>query len=445
MHIEQFFDTGLAHSSYAIVSDGKMALVDPARDPQPYYDFAKKHQSTIVAVFETHPHADFVSSHLEIHQTTGATIYASRLVGAEYPHHALEDGEVIVVGKARFEARLTPGHSPDSISIFVSQTDQPTKEAVFTGDTLFVGDVGRPDLREKAGNIQAKREELAKQMYHTTRHIFMPLKDDMLVYPAHGAGSLCGKGLSDERFSRLQKELQTNYALQEMSEDKFVDVLLEGQPFIPKYFGYNVDLNKKGAPAYQKSLVAVPRIAADAPLKAGILIVDTRPATEFRKKHLPNALNIPDGGKFETWLGSIVSPTERFYLIAENTEKLEIVIQKSAKIGYELLIEAALTLPTQAHITDIETDLAAFEKNTDAFTIIDIKNDSEVATQKPFAKSLHIPLPELRERVSEIPTEKPIMVHCAGGYRSGIGASILRAALPQTPVYDLAEAILKFQ
>src|SRR5690554_6882310 len=184
MEIKQFEDKNLAHYSYAIVSNGEMALVDPARNPQPYYDFAKKHEAKITAVIETHPHADFVSSHLEIHNHTGATIYVSKLVGADYPHETFDEGEQIELSQdVRLRVLHTPGHSPDSISVVVSLEGK--DHAVFTGDTLFIGDVGRPHLREQAGNMRSKREELAKMMYHTIRDKFLPLADDVLVYPAH--------------------------------------------------------------------------------------------------------------------------------------------------------------------------------------------------------------------------------------------------------------------
>lgn len=190
MTIKQFKDAPLAHYSYAIVSDGKMALVDPSRNPMQYYQYAEEQNAEIVAVFETHPHADFVSSHMQIHEETGATIYVSKLVGADYPHQSFDEGDEVKIGKASFSARNTPGHSPDSITV-VAKDGEDT--ALFTGDTLFIGNVGRPDLREKAGNMKAKRVELAKDMYHTIKNKFTDLPDDAVVYPAHGAGSLCGK------------------------------------------------------------------------------------------------------------------------------------------------------------------------------------------------------------------------------------------------------------
>lgn len=440
MKIEQFYDKGLAHASYAILNQGKVAVIDPGRDPQPYYDFAKANQAQIEAIIETHPHADFVSSHLEIAQATGGTIYASTLLGAGYPHEGFDEGDQIALGDVTLISMNTPGHSPDSISILLRDSSG-TDHAVFTGDTLFIGDVGRPDLRENAGNITAQREELARDMYHSTREKLMKLPESVLVYPAHGAGSLCGKNLSSDTVSTIGRELRENYALQEMTEDQFVDILLEGQPFIPKYFGYNVDLNKQGASAFESSIAAVPRIAKDTRMEPGSLVIDSRPEAIFKQGHLPGAINLQDGGKFETWLGSLVGPEETFYLIAADEATRESLIRKAAKIGYESQIKGAMLVPSQMKTKTTPFDAEAFGSNRNAYTIVDIRNLTEYAQGPFFPNSLNIPLPELRERTSEIPTDKPVVVHCAGGYRSSAGSSIIESALGNTVVYDMSEAV----
>jgi glyoxylase-like metal-dependent hydrolase (beta-lactamase superfamily II)/rhodanese-related sulfurtransferase len=445
MKIEQFEDKGLAHFSYAILSEcaREIVLIDPARNPQPYYDYAQAHDAKIVSVIETHPHADFVSSHLEIAQHTGATIRVSKLLGADYAFEAFDEGDSFTVGKLTFRALNTPGHSPDSISIVLSREGKDV--AVFTGDTLFIGDVGRPDLREKAGNIMAKREELAKQMYHSLREKLMVLADDVLVYPAHGAGSLCGKALSGANSSTIGAEKIGNYALRPLSEEDFVQELLADQPFIPKYFGYDVALNKAGAPAYAPSVQQVARLAAGTALEAGVLVVDTRPEAEFKNGHVAGAINIQQGGKFETWLGSIVGPEEKFYLVASDEKNLEDLIQKAAKIGYEALIKGALVGSPSAEATLPQLDVEQFRQHPEGYTIVDIRNASETKAEPLFDGALNIPLPELRERVREIPADQPIVVHCAGGYRSAAGSSIVEAALPQAMVYDLGEAVKSFQ
>jgi glyoxylase-like metal-dependent hydrolase (beta-lactamase superfamily II)/rhodanese-related sulfurtransferase len=450
MEIKQFEDKNLAHYSYAIVSNGEMALIDPARNPQPYYDFAKQHHAKINAVIETHPHADFVSSHLEIYNTTGATIYVSKLLGAEYPHQTFDDGDAIVLGNNTLKALNTPGHSPDSISI-VAIDENGKENVVFTGDTLFIGDCGRPDLREQAGAITATRAELAKQMFHSLRNKLMTLPDDVLVYPAHGAGSLCGKGLSEQNSSTIGAEKISNWSLQNLSEEEFVNELLADQPFIPKYFPFDVGINKKGADAYATSILKVQRRETVTSeefaniLNPDILIIDTRPQEQFKKSHLKNATNLMNDTKFETWLGSIVNPDEPFYLIAENDMVLNQLIERTAKIGYEKQIALAFVMDygnTEMNIFDSDN----LKDNEDAFTIVDIRNHSEVKNNKIFANAIHIPLHELRERTNEIPVHKPIVVHCAGGYRSAAGSSIIKSKLNGTSqVFDLSEAVKQFQ
>jgi hydroxyacylglutathione hydrolase len=442
VQIQQFYDKGLAHASYAVRAGRQMAVIDPGRDPQPYYDFADEHDAEIVAVIETHPHADFVSSHLEIARETDATIYCSKLTGATYPHKNFDDGSRIKLGTVELHAINTPGHSPDSISVLLLDEAAQTR-AVFTGDTLFVGDVGRPDLREDAATGGHAREALAAQLYQSTRQKLMALPGTTRVYPAHGPGSLCGKTTSPDLDSTIAKELATNYALQPMSEQEFIKVLLEDQPFVPKYFGHDVQLNKRGAPNFEDSVRSVPRLSFGTVPEPGVLLLDTRPAAKFRAGYLPGAINLMDGGKFETWLGSIVGPDEKFYLLADTQIQLDAVIRKAAKIGYEANITGALLAPTTLPHTGPEVDLAEVREHPEHFTIVDIRNRIE-STQPLFDNVLLIPLPELRERVGEIPADKPVLVHCAGGYRSAAGASIIQHALPGVAVYDLSEAVSEF-
>jgi hydroxyacylglutathione hydrolase len=441
MIIHQFYDKGLAHASYAVIRNGKMIAIDPARDPQLYYDFAQLHEADLVGVIETHPHADFVSSHLEIHETTGAIIYCSKLVGALYPHETFDDGDIIHLADAQLKAINTPGHSPDSICVLL--IDEQGKEcSLFTGDTLFVGDVGRPDLRENAGNITAKKEELARQLYHSLRKKLMVLPHHIVVYPAHGPGSLCGKTTSPDLCSTIGRELKENYALQINDENEFVKTLLADQPFVPHYFGFDVDLNKKGAPALQQSIDAIDKTSVH--IDAGLVVIDTRPNTQFMAGHIIGAINLQDGGKFETWLGSVVEPVEQFYLFADTAENLQTVIEKAAKIGYEKNIRAALLAPVDGRQQSDILDLDDFKSSPTKYTVVDVRNRNEVATGKIFAYALTIPLPELRHRLHEIPTGKPIVVHCAAGYRSAAATSIIAGRISSTQVYDLGEAITEF-
>ncbi len=446
MNIQQFFDDGLAHASYIITVEDAAVVIDPARDPQPYYDYLKKAGATLLAIIETHPHADFISAHLEMHETTGAPILVSGKVRAGYPHRAFDGDATFSLGDHMLTALDTPGHSPDSISILLC--DAAGKQlAVFSGDTLFVGDVGRPDLRESGGKANSKKEALARSMYHSLRDKLMPLDASVKVYPAHGAGSLCGKGLSDERSSTIGKELRENPALQEMPEEEFVKWLLADQPFIPQYFPFDVELNKRGAAALAGSLKQVKRKEVEfVPSGENTVIVDTRNEASFKLGHLPGAINIQNGAKFETWLGSLVAPQTPYYLIADDQDALSAVIAKAAKIGYESFIIAAVPQrETSAGVRMEAIDLEAFRKAPKDYTIVDIRNASEVADGKLFASAINIPLPELIDRTDEVPTDKPIVVHCAGGYRSAAGSSILAAKLPDAQVFDLSEAVNDFK
>ncbi|HAS58374.1 MAG TPA: MBL fold metallo-hydrolase [Algoriphagus sp.] len=444
MNIKQFYDEGLAHASYAIESEGLIALVDPGRNPNPYYDFAETCGGKIVAVIETHPHADFVSSHLEFHQNEDATIYVSKLVEADYPHSSFDEGDSFKLGKLSFHALHTPGHSPDSISVILK--DENGKDyALFSGDTLFIGDVGRPDLREKAGNMKAQRKELAQMMYKTVQTKLKPLSDDIIVYPAHGAGSLCGKNLSDERQSTIGEQRENNWAFGDLDEKSFVDSLLEGQPYIPKYFSYDVDMNKTGAPAYQRSISRVGIWSEGASISEGSLIIDARKKETFAEGHIPGSINIMNGAKFETWLGSIVAPEEHFFLVSDSIAELEDLINKASKIGYEQLIKAAVINPKGMSARESSFNVDEFKTNPDKFTIVDIRSRDENHNSPIFEKAMNIPLQELRERTVEIPDEKPILVHCAGGYRSAAGSSIVAGQKQNVEVFDFSEEIKNFQ
>jgi hydroxyacylglutathione hydrolase len=444
MKIKQFEDKNLSQFSYAVLSEceKKIILIDPARDTQPYLEYAAQHDAQIVGVIETHPHADFVSSHLELHQSLGATIYTSKLVDAAYPHDGFNEGQSLQLGKIKLSAINTPGHSPDSISILLEHDGK--QKAVFTGDTLFVGDCGRPDLREGAGKIQSTRLELAKQMYHSLREKLMVLDNEVVLYPAHGAGTLCGKNLSKESSSTIGKEKQTNWSLQEATEEEFVANLLSDQPFVPLYFPFDVEVNRRGATPLQESLDKIPIGEQQNDLDPSLCVVDVRKETAFKEGHLPHAINLMEDGKFETWLGSIIKPGERFYLAGENREQLQRMQKRAAFIGYETAIVKGLVV-TAGKEKEAKIDVSTFQKHPADYTIVDVRNNSEVKESKVFAHSLSIPLAEVRERMNEIPTDKPIVVHCAGGYRSAAASSLIHSTLNgRVPVLDLGENIKTF-
>ena len=444
MKVKQFEDKSLAHYSYAILeaTSASIVLIDPARDPQPYLDYATANQAKIVAVIETHPHADFISSHAELKELTGADVYCSVHTEAAYPHKTFDEGETINIGTMTLRVLNTPGHSPDSISIVLNNAGQ--DYAVFTGDTLFIGDCGRPDLRENAGNQQAEREELAGQMYHSLRDKLLLLANDVVVYPAHGAGTLCGKNLSDASQSTIGEEKQSNWSLQPMEEATFVATLLEDQPFIPQYFAYDVDLNRQGAPALKEALSAIQLLHPDPSFIPDEIVIDTREAAPFKDGHLPGSFNIMLEGKFETWLGAIVPPEDPFYLLAATQEQLREAMERAARIGYEPFIKAGLILNAGSE-KQTPFDPVYFRQHSQDFTIIDVRNAPEVEERQIFAHAMHIPLPELRLRLKEIPLDKPIAVHCAGGYRSAAASSILEAALPDSlEITDIGEHIKEF-
>lgn len=449
MEIKQFEDKSLAHFSYAVLSKGKVGLIDPGRNPLPYYEFAEQHNARIIAVIETHLHADFISSPLEIHNKTGATIYISKLAGAAYPHQAFDGGDEIALGDITLKSIQTPGHSPESISILAINENGQAK-AVFTGDTLFVGDCGRPDLRIQGREIQAVLPRFARQLYHSLHDRLMPLPDDIAVFPAHGKGSLCGKNLSQETSSTIGNEKINNWSLQHMDEDRFMSELLADLPFIPKYFPFDVTQNKTGAESFESGIsrIEIKNLSnceefTDSAIP-GIPVIDSRMASRFRKTHFRNAINLMVDLRFETWLGSIINPKEKFYLIAENEAILNELIERIAKIGYEKQIVGAYVSDcgnTKSEMMDIQE----FHDKANTYTVIDVRNDSEVRAKNIFPDAMHIPLQELRERIREIPLDKPILVHCAGGYRSAAGASIIASALPEkVRVYDFGDQVQLF-
>lgn len=445
MKIKQFKDKPLAHYSYAIVSEGEMALVDPIRNPMQYYKYAEENRAKIVAVFVTHSHADFVSGHLQIHEETGASIYVSEKMDAGFPHLRFDEGDERKIGGATVRTLNTPGHSPDSLSLIVQEGGQ---TVLFTGDTLLVGDVGRPDLRESAGNHEIQQMKLAKAMYQTMKSKFEDLPDDSIVYPAHGAGSLCGKNLGSSPSSTLGDERRNNWAFKSQTEDEFVKKILEGQPFIPSYFGFNVDLNLKGAGNVQSRTGNVPVRIAVTEIEAGVVVVDVRDSEHFKKGHLPNSINIMarnQSDKFETWLGAIIDPKEPFYLAVESVDNIDDLLERTAKIGYERQMKGVLTVAPRLSLASDILDVEDFIKNKNKYTIVDVRNENEITEGKIFPDAETIPLNLLRKRADELPNDKPFVVHCSAGYRSASASSILKEKFRGQRVFDLGQKVREFK
>lgn len=436
--VYQFQDKGLAVLSYAVINNNKeMLLVDPERNPTFYEDLAKTKGAKITHVIETHPHADFVSSHAEMARKHGATILTSKLAGADYPHQSFDSGDELSFGGFKLEAQNTPGHSPDGISIILK--DGTSGVGVFTGDTLFVGNVGRPDLREKAGHTTADATALAGMMYETVQEKIWKWEDQLLVWPTHGAGSLCGKDISNELYSNMKKEKAQNKALNIKDKDKFIKYLTQDPLFIPAYFSLNVQLNKAGAPNYQESL---DKVATNSGFDQKAIIIDTE---GNGSSYWEGGWKLSDGLKFETWLGTVVRPNEDFIIKTRNAKLGDALKAKVAKIGYEQQLKAVYTEVLPVKKIDLPAlDQSHFKQNQNAYQIIDVREKVELAYASPFENSKHIPLSAFRENLDKIDLDQPTVIHCASGYRSGLAQTMLMDLTAHKEVYDLGSAIRNF-
>jgi hydroxyacylglutathione hydrolase len=418
-------------------------VIDPQRNPEAYYDFAKKHGATIVGVIETHPHADFVSSHLEIHQNLNVPIYASGLTKSKYPLTAFDEGQTIrLTEKVGLRSLYTPGHAPDHIAAVLYEEGK--DKIVFSGDSLFLGDVGRPDLLDYSSESDKQRKKLAEMMYDTIHQKFAKLDDGVIVYPSHGAGSLCGKSIRKAASSTIGYEKQSNYAFEKRTKAEFVGLLLSDQPFIPKYFAHDVHLNNQGAAALKPSLDKIQKLAKNYRPDQKELVIDTRAPQAFQASYLEGAVNIPATGPMETWLGSLVAPESKFYLIAASDAELQTALKKAASIGYEGNIKGTILYDETGGDKLASFDKGTFSPDQDKYTYLDVRTEKEAKNQPVFKNSVNIPLQELDKRFSEIPTSKPVLIHCGSGYRSATAASMIKKQLPNVQVYDMGAAITDF-
>lgn len=441
MILKQFYLNCLAHASY-LVGDEEThtaAVVDPQRDVDQYVAFAEQHGLHIAHVFLTHLHADFIAGHLELRDRAGATIYLGAAAKAEYRFTPLADGDTIEFGKVRLKALETPGHTAESISILVYDLDRSATEphAVLTGDTLFVGDVGRPDLRVALG---WSASDLGGLLYESLRDKLLPLPDASLVYPAHGAGSLCGKALSQETFSTIGEQRRSNYALQPMSKAAFVELVTADQPDAPPYFTYDAVLNSKERPTLDETLARqVNPMTLDQLLAlqtVGAQILDVRDASEFTSAHLVGSVNIGLGGQFATWAGTVLSREKPIVIIADPGRELE-AATRLGRIGFDHIagylengmasLESRPELTT--HIERLSAPVAAERVQGGGRNalplLLDVRTPRE-REEKRLEGSVGIPLNHFTERVSELPRDRPLLVYCAGGYRSSIAASLLQ-------------------
>jgi hydroxyacylglutathione hydrolase len=438
MVLHQFYLNCLAHASYLIGDEqsATAAVVDPQRDIDRYLAFAAEHGLTIQHVILTHFHADFIAGHLELNEQTGATIYLGRSAQAEYSFTPFGDGDSIDLGGVRLAAMETPGHTPESISILVydrAKSDS-VPHAVLTGDTLFVGDVGRPDLRAALG---WSADELGGLLYDSLHHKLLALPDSSLVYPAHGAGSLCGKALSKETVSTIGEQRTTNYALQPLTKEAFIDLVTADQPDAPSYFTYDAVLNSRKRQTLSEALTWELRpLSLDDCLELqrhGVQLLDTRDAGEFAAAHLKGSINIGLGGSYATWAGSILDRERPIVIVADPGAERESAL-RLGRIGFDHVIgfldggmaSAAARPELVSETTRVSPERAAEQVAANPnLKVIDIRAAGERAA-KSIERSTHVPLQRLVENIRNLPRDTPLLVHCAGGYRSSVAASLLQ-------------------
>jgi hydroxyacylglutathione hydrolase len=445
----QFYLNCLAHASYLIGDEtiGTAVVVDPQRDIARYLTFAAEHGLTIKHVILSHLHADFVAGHLELRDRLGATIYLGAKAQAEYPFTPLADGAILEFGHVRLKALETPGHTPESISLLVYDLDRSNSQpyAVLTGDTLFIGDVGRPDLR---GALGWSATDLGALLFDSLQTKLLPLPDASLVYPAHGAGSLCGKAISKETVSTIGEQRRVNYALQPMTKQAFIELVTADQPEAPPYFTYDAVLNSKERPTLDEALQReLQPLSLDRVLDlqaGGAQILDTREPEEFATAHLGGSINIGLNGQYATWAGTVLSHEQPIVVIANPGRESESAV-RLGRIGFDnvagYLLNGLQSLETRPELIAFTERLSApfaaeLLKSAQPPLVIDVRAPRE-REQKFIDGSLSIPLNHLAERAPELPKDSPLVVYCAGGYRSSIAASILQR-LGFAPVAEIA-------
>lgn len=437
MKIEQIYTGCLAQGAYYITSGNEAAIVDPLREIQPYIERAEKDGVKIKYVFETHFHADFVSGHVDLAKATGAKIVYGPTAKPSFDAHVATDGEEFKLGDVTFKVLHTPGHTMES-SCFLLKDEQGKDQSIFTGDTLFIGDVGRPDLAQKAANMT--QEQLAGLLFDSLRNKVMTLGDDIIVYPAHGAGSACGKNMSDETVSTIGNQKQTNYALRaNMTKEEFVKEVTDGLLPPPAYFPQNVRMNKEGYDAIGEVLqrgttplsVEAFEIAAN---ETGALVLDTRNPEHFVKGFIPNSINIGIDGNFAPWVGALIPDVRQNLLLVCEPGREEEVVTRLARVGYDnvlgFLNGSYAAWEAEGKEIDSITSISAFEfahrHAQHPLTVIDVRKQSEYEAEH-VEGSTNIALDYINNNMASFPKDTPFYVHCAGGYRSVIASSILKA------------------
>lgn len=438
MKIEQIYTGCLAQGAYYIESEGEAVVIDPLREVTAYLEKAEKANATIKYVFETHFHADFVSGHLDLSKKTGATIVYGPTAQPTFDAHIAQDGEIFKVGKISFRVLHTPGHTMES-ACYLLMDENGQEKALFSGDTLFIGDVGRPDLAQKAAHMT--QEQLAETLYDSLRTKVMTLSDDIIVYPAHGAGSACGKNMSKETYDTLGHQKAVNYALRaDMTKAEFVKEVTNGLMAPPAYFPLNVAMNKHGYDSIDDVMergnhALSPRAFEVAANETDALILDTRDPQSFSEGFIPNSINIGIDGSFAPWVGALIPDVKQQILLVTAPGREEEVVTRLARVGYDYCLgyldgsfeawkAAGMEIDTIERINADELhDIMAAHPDVPVF---DVRKPGEF-TSEHIKSAESAPLDNINESMLEIPKNKTAYIHCAGGYRSMIFASILRA------------------
>ncbi len=433
MHLKQFYLGCLAHASYLVGSDGDAAVVDPRRDVEDYLADARQQGLRIRYVLETHLHADFVSGHRELAERTGAEIVFGARAAATFPHRAVREGDALALGTLRIRVLETPGHTPESVCYLVEDSGVP--KAVFTGDTRFIGDVGRPDL---AGSSDVTPQQMASLLYDSLHGKLLTLPDEVLVYPAHGAGSLCGRNMSKETWSTIGEQRRANYALQPMGKTRFVEMMTSDLPEVPRYFSMDVQMNRQGAVPLE-AIALPPALSADAfaAQAATEVVLDVRPYAAFGAGHLPGSINIGLGGQFASWAGTLLDPGRDVLLVTAEAAEVREAVTRLARVGIEQVkgyLDGGVAAWDRAgrpvaQVAQMPVDVLRSElaEKGNRLQVVDVRRPAEYAAGH-VPGALNLPLDRLAADASHLDRARETIVICAGGYRSSAGSALLRRA-----------------
>ena len=433
MYVEQLYTKCLSEAAYYIESKGECVIVDPLRDPQPYLRMADERGTKIKYILETHFHADFVSGHLDLGRASGAPVVLYHKANAAYPFHGVEDGDIIKFGDCEIHVLHTPGHTMESLT-YLLKDEEGNDHCIFTGDTLFIGDVGRPDL---AAGLESSTEEMAGLLYDSLRDKILPLADDVIVYPAHGAGSACGKNMSKETFATLGHQKQNNYALStKLTKAQFIKELTTDLAAPPKYFPQNVAMNKLGYMQFDELIKNAEVRLSPSEFHAKMdekraIVLDTRSESDFTRAHIPGSLFIGIDGGFAPWVGALIEDVSTPILVVTDPGREEEVVMRLSRVGYDYvegLLEGGIIGWASAGF-----DIASIDniKAKDLHTIgeedriVDVRKIGEYESSH-LESSVHVPLVQVEEHSDSFSKDGKHFIHCAGGYRSVIACSILK-------------------